>query len=151
MGSRSGQNIENSKPGFSDKRWTIMAALLGTSTAIMLFQGLQQETNPSSIREISLVIIGICLPFQVIYFMIHTYVIENSDAIGANQHTVLQRLSTLCQVVAYMSLTGVILLWYNMSKMVGIAFTLSALIAIVLVRLAMSQVESLEKERAEPD
>jgi hypothetical protein len=36
-----------------------------------------------------------------------------------------------------------------MSQTVGIAFTLSAGIAIILVRLAMSQAESLEKERIE--
>ncbi|HIF45527.1 MAG TPA: hypothetical protein EYQ73_01870 [Candidatus Poseidoniales archaeon] len=151
MGPRFGLSSDDERAGFNDKRWTIMAALLGTNTAMMLFQGIQQEVSPNSIREIALVIIGICLPFQAIYFMIHTYVIEYSDAIGRDQHRVLQRLSALCQVIAYMSLSGVILLWYNMSKMVGIAFTLSALIAIVLIRLAMSQAESLEKERTESD
>ena len=49
--------------------------------------------------------------------------------------------SALCQVVAYVSLFGVIILWYTMSKMVGIAFTVSALIAMVLVRYAMNQTD----------
>ena len=151
MGPRFELNSDNSKVEFNDKRWTIMAALLGTNTAIMLFQGIEQETNPLLIREVTLVIIGICLPFQVIYFMIHTYLIEYSEAIGANQHTVLQRLSTLCQVMAYVSLSGITLLWYKMSEIVGLAFTLSALLAIVMIRFAISQAESLEKERVESD
>jgi hypothetical protein len=141
--------VELAKASFTDKRWAIMAALLGTNTAVMLFQGIEQNKEPQNFREIALIFIAICLPFQVVYFMIHTYVIEYSDAIGSNSHIILQRLSTLCQVIAYLSICGVILLWYNMSPTVGIAFTLSAGIAIVLVRLAMTQAESLEKERIE--
>jgi hypothetical protein len=147
MGPRNGIEPANLKPGFNDKRWTIMAALFGANSAILLVQGIQQESDHSTLREIGLVIIVICLPFQAVYFMIHTYVIEYSEAIGGNQHIVLQRLSALCQLISYLSITGVITLWYNLSHIVGLAFTLSALTAIVLVRLAMSQAESLEKER----
>ena len=32
-------------------------ALLGTNTAVMLFQGIEQEANPSPIREVALTII----------------------------------------------------------------------------------------------
>ena len=49
--------------------------------------------------------------------------------------------SALCQVIAYFSLIGVIILWYSMSKMVGIAFTISALIAMILVRYSMNQTD----------
>ncbi|MBT4070765.1 MAG: hypothetical protein HOE79_05965, partial [Euryarchaeota archaeon] len=44
-------NVE-SRTSSQDKRWTIMAALLGTNTAFMLFQGIAQETDPKFIREI---------------------------------------------------------------------------------------------------
>jgi hypothetical protein len=37
---------------------------------------------------------------------------------------------------------GLIALWYSMSEMVGIAFTLSAIIAMVLVRFSMHQTNS---------
>ena len=37
-------NVE-SRTSSQDKRWTIMAALLGTNTAFMLFQGIEQERN----------------------------------------------------------------------------------------------------------
>ena len=50
-------NVE-SRTSSQDKRWTIMAALLGTNTAVMLFQGIQQESNPTEIREFALAIIA---------------------------------------------------------------------------------------------
>ena len=46
-------NVE-SRTSSQDKRWTIMAALLGTNTAVMLFQGIEQESDPKQIREIAL-------------------------------------------------------------------------------------------------
>jgi hypothetical protein len=62
-------NVE-SRTSSQDKRWTIMAALLGTNTAVMLFQGMEQEANPTQIREVALTIIAATLPFQAIYFLI---------------------------------------------------------------------------------
>ena len=56
-------NVE-SRTSSQDKRWAIMAALLGTNTAIMLFQGIEQEANPKVIREVALTIIAATLPFQ---------------------------------------------------------------------------------------
>ena len=49
-------NVE-SRTSSQDKRWTIMAALLGTNTAVMLFQGIEQEANPTQMREVALAII----------------------------------------------------------------------------------------------
>ena len=45
-------NVE-SRTSSQDKRWTIMAALLGTSTAVLLFQGIEQEENPKFVREVA--------------------------------------------------------------------------------------------------
>ena len=39
-------NVE-SRTSSQDKRWTIMAALLGTNTAVMLFQGLSKQKIPN--------------------------------------------------------------------------------------------------------
>ena len=69
-------NVE-SRTSSQDKRWTIMAALLGTNTAFMLFQGIAQETDPKFIREIALAIIAATLPFQGIYFLIYTFLLEH--------------------------------------------------------------------------
>ena len=38
--------------------------------------------------------------------------------------------------VALLSLIGIIALWYSMSPMVGIAFTISVFIAMILVRVS---------------
>ena len=53
-----------------------MAALLGTNTAFMLFQGIEQERNYSQVREIALTIIAAAIPFQGIYFLIYTFILE---------------------------------------------------------------------------
>ena len=56
---------------FSDeKRWNIMAALLGTNTALLLVQTLQQETKPELSREIGLTIVAATIPFQGLYFLL---------------------------------------------------------------------------------
>lgn len=118
-----------------------MAALLGTSTAVMLFQGIEQEANPSYEREIALTLIAATIPFQGIYFLIYTFLLENNGKLSEEMMAKLNFASALCQVIAYFSLIGVIILWYSMSKMVGIAFTISALIAMILVRYSMNQTD----------
>ena len=67
-------NVE-SRTSSQDKRWTIMAALLGTSTAVMLFQGIEQEANPKYERELALTLIAATIPFQGIYFLIYTFLL----------------------------------------------------------------------------
>jgi len=134
-------NVE-SRTSPQDKRWTIMAALLGTNTAVMLFQGIEQESNPKFIREVALTIIAATIPFQGIYFLIYTFLLEHNGTLSDERMDRLQLASALCQVVTYLSLGALIALWYSMSKMVGIAFTVSAITAMVLVRLSMHQTNS---------
>ncbi|MBB69804.1 MAG: hypothetical protein CMB28_01710 [Euryarchaeota archaeon] len=118
-----------------------MAALLGTSTAVLLFQGIEQEKNPKFIREVALTIIAATIPFQGIYFLIYTFLLENNGKLSEEMLNRLNMASALCQVVAYLSIIGIIALWYSMSPMVGIAFTLSAFVAMILVRVSMKQPE----------
>ena len=131
-------NVE-SRTSSQDKRWTIMAALLGTNTAVMLFQGMEQESNPKFIREVALTIIATTISFQGRYFLIYTFLLENDGKLSDEMMDRLKIASALCHVVAYFSLIGLIALWYSMSQMVGIAFTVSAIIAMVLVRVSMHQ------------
>ena len=138
-------NVE-SRTSSQDKRWTIMAALLGTNTAVMLFQGIEQESNPKFIREVALTVIAATIPFQGIYFLIYTFLLEHNGTLSDEMMDRLQLASALCQVVTYLSLGGLIALWYSMSKMVGIAFTVSAITAMVLVRLSMHQTNSTVEE-----
>jgi hypothetical protein len=132
-------NVE-SLTSSQDKRWTIMAALLGTNTALLLFQGIQQENYPSSHRELALTIIAVALPFQGVYFMIYTFLLEHSDNTNLRQVLQLKRVSAICQVISYLSLSGAFLLWYNISKYIGIAFLVSTISAIIIIRLVMHPV-----------
>ena len=137
-------NVE-SRTSSQDKRWTIMAALLGTNTAVMLFQGIEQEANPKFIRELALTLIAATIPFQGIYFLIYTFLLENDGKLSEEMMDRLNLASALCQVLAYLSLFGLIALWYSMSKMVGIAFTLSSLVAMILVRVSMKQTDVIKE------
>ena len=122
-----------------------MAALLGTNTAVMLFQGIEQESNYKFIRELALTLIAVTIPFQGIYFLIYTFLLEHNGELSDEMMDRLNLASSLCQVVAYLSLGGLIALWYSMSKMVGIAFTISAIISMILVRYSMHQTKVEEK------
>ena len=123
----------------TDLRWSIMASLLGTNLAIMLFHGLEQELRPTKTRELALIIIAASMPFQAVYFMFHAFVLESKDSIAESNYSLLMRLSALCQAISYFSIVGLAIIWYNMSEFIGGVFVLSALGAIVLVRLAFSQ------------
>jgi hypothetical protein len=132
-------NVE-SRTSPQDKRWTIMAALLGTNTAFMLFQGIEQETNPTFIREIALAIIAATLPFQGIYFLIYTFLLEHDGELSPERIDRLKMASAICQVITYMSLIGVGMMWFNISRYVGVAFFISTALAIILIRSVISPV-----------
>ena len=138
-------NVE-SRTSSQDKRWTIMAALLGTNTAIMLFQGMEQEANPTQIREVALTIIAATLPFQAIYFLIYTFLLENNGRLSRHMVKKLNTASNVCQLFAYASLVGVSMLWYNLSIYVGVAFLTSTAFAMVLVRYAMTTDDKSREE-----
>lgn len=132
-------NVE-SRTSSQDKRWTIMAALLGTNTAVMLFQGIEQGENPKFLREIALAIIAAALPFQAIYFLIYTFLLENDGKLTDDMTDRLNKASAVCQLIAYLSLIGVGMMWYDLSPYVGTFFVASTLIAIIFIRLAMKPV-----------
>ena len=123
-----------------------MAALLGTNTAIMLFQGMEQEANPTQIREVALTIIAATLPFQAIYFLIYTFLLENNGRLSRHMVKKLNTASNVCQLFAYASLVGVSMLWYNLSIYVGVAFLTSTAFAMVLVRYAMATDDESREE-----
>lgn len=143
MGSGDSVNVE-SRTSSQDKRWTIMAALLGTNTAFMLFQGIQQEVDPTFIREIALAIIAATIPFQGIYFLIYTFLMEHGKDLSQERIDRLNTASAICQVVSYGSLLGVAMMWYNISLYVGVSFVLSGAMAIILIRSVMGPVTTEE-------
>ena len=117
-----------------------MAALLGTNTALMLFQGIEQAKDYILLREVALAIIAAALPFQAIYFLVYTFVLEHEQRLPQERLRKLELASALCQVVSYGSLIGVALLWYNMSAWVGLSFVISSIFAILLIRNVMAPV-----------
>jgi len=129
-------NVE-SRTSSQDKRWTIMAALLGTNTAFMLFKGIEQERTYSWIREIALTIIAAAIPFQGIYFLIYTFILEHEGKLSEAHMNRLQTASAVCQLIAYASLLGVVMMWYNISDYVGVFFVLSTIAAVILIRMVM--------------
>ena len=133
-------NVE-SRTSSQDKRWTIMAALLGTNTALMLFQGIEQARTPNAIREVALAIIAAALPFQAIYFLIYTFLLEHEARLPPERIRKLGLASALCQVVSYGSLVGVAMMWYHLSPWVGFSFIASSILAIFLIRNVMAPVE----------
>jgi len=61
----------------------------------------------------------------------------------------LQKASALCQLVAYISLVGVGMMWYNISTYVGLFFIISTILAIIFIRLAMNPYRISEAERSD--
>lgn len=123
-----------------------MAALLGANMAFALFQGIAQKDNPNSVRHVALMIVTSALPFQAVYFMIHAFVLEFSDRIQEDAMKVLLRLSAACQLVSYLSISGIAMIFYVIHWSIGLAFTISGLIAMIMVRLAVSQAETLAED-----
>jgi hypothetical protein len=136
-------NVE-SRTSSQDKRWTIMAALLGTNTAFMLFQGIEQENNPTALREMALAIIAATIPFQGIYFLIYTFLLEHQGELSDMMMERLNKASALCQIISYASLVGVGMMWYNISNYVGVFFIISTILAVIFIRVAVKQPDNVE-------
>lgn len=120
-----------------------MAALLGANMAFALFQGLAQQENYNQLRHIALLIVIAALPFQAVYFMIHAFVLEYSDRIQEDAMKVVMRLHTVCQMISYISISGIAMMFYVTHWAIGLVFTLSGLAAIIMVRMAVAQAETL--------
>jgi hypothetical protein len=142
-------NVE-SRTSSQDKRWTIMAALLGTNTAFMLFQGIEQERNYTAVREVALTIIASAIPFQGIYFLIYTFLLEHKGKISESHLLRLERASAVCQIIGYGSLIGVALMWYNISNYVGVFFVLSSGCSVILIRTVMRPLANSGPEEIPP-
>jgi len=119
-----------------------MAALLGTNMAILLFQGIEQSRDYNAVREVALSIIAAALPFQAIYFLIYTFILEHEAQLSSGRLHKLGLASALCQVVSYASLIGVAVMWYETSAWVGLSFTLSSVLALFLIRAVMGPVKA---------
>ena len=130
---------------FSDeKRWNIMAALLGTNTALLLVQTLQQETKPELSREIGLTIVAATIPFQGLYFLLYTFLQEQHFRLDDNLRNRFLKALTMCQGIGYMSLIGMTIMWFNTSIYMGSGFLISTTIAIIFIKIVMKDANKVQ-------
>ena len=129
--------LTNSTVFSDEKRWNIMAALLGTNTALLLVQTLQQETKPEISREIGLTIVAATIPFQGLYFLLYTFLQEQYFRLDENLRNRFVKALTLCQGIGYMSLIGMTIMWFNTSIYMGSGFLFSTTIAIIFIKIVM--------------
>ncbi|MFL2978037.1 MAG: hypothetical protein DBX05_05630 [Candidatus Poseidoniales archaeon] len=130
-------NEEEVREVFSDRRWTIMGALLGTSTAILLVHSLEPDKAPSLQRDIGLGIIASTLPFMVVYCALHLYARENGERMLVSELHRLSNLSVVCQLIAYGSMIGILTLWYGISDVVGPLIIAASVVAFLTVRYVL--------------
>jgi hypothetical protein len=129
----------------SDKAWTIHASIIGLNTGNILFQGLELDhSNPDMIVVVGLTILCAALPFQAIFFLINSY-IQEFDGMHELEYAMLERLLIICQVISYSSLVGIAILMTNTHHYMGIAFVISAILAILFLRTASNQVDILSR------
>ena len=114
-----------------------MAALLGTNTALLLVQTLQQETKPELSREIGLTIVAATIPFQGLYFLLYTFLQEQYFRLDENLRNRFLKALTMCQGIGYMSLIGMTIMWFNTSIYMGSGFLISTTIAIIFIKIVM--------------
>ena len=130
---------------FSDEKgWNIMAALLGTNTALLLVQTLQQETKPELSREIGLTIVAATIPFQGLYFLLYTFLQEQHFRLDENLRNRFLKALTMCQGIGYMSLIGMTIMWFNTSIYMGSGFLISTTIAIIFIKIVMKDANKVQ-------
>ena len=75
--------------------------------------------------------------------------LENNGKLSVEMVNRLDRASAVCQLIAYLSLVGLGMMWYNISNYVGIFFLVSTILAVLFIRIAMAPVESKSNVYAE--
>lgn len=128
-----------------DKAWTIHASIIGLNTGNILFQGLELDpSNPDMVVITGLTILAAALPFQAIFFLINSY-IQEFDGMHELEYAMLERLLIICQVISYSSLIGIAILMTNTHHYIGMAFITSAILAILFIRTASNQADTLSR------
>ena len=91
-----------------------------------------------------LTILAAALPFQAIFFLINSY-IQEFDGMQELEYAMLERLLIICQVISYSSLIGIAILMTNTHHYIGTAFITSAILAILFLRTASNQADTLSR------
>ena len=129
--------VQEVRDVFSDRRWTIMGALLGTCTAILLVHSLEANKTPSFQRELGLGILASTMPFQIVYCALHLFARENEEKLLKSDLQRIGNLSVVCQIIAYGSMIGILIMWYGISSFVGPLLVASSIVAFLTVRFVL--------------
>ncbi len=119
-----------------------MIGITSFNTGNILFRGLELSDPPDMIVVAGLAILASALPFQAGFFLIDAY-LKDFDHVDDVEYIMLLRLSMICQIVSYLSLSAIVLLMWNTHQAIGMAFLGSVIIALVLIRTAMTTAERL--------
>ena len=130
-------SVQEVREIFSDRRWTIMGALLGTCTAILLVHSLEANNTPSFQRELGLGILASTMPFQIVYCALHLFARENEEKLLKNDLQRIGNLSVVCQIISYGSMIGILIMWYGISSYVGPLLVASSIVAFLTVRFVL--------------
>ncbi len=130
-------SVQEVREVFSDRRWTIMGALLGTCTAILLVHSLEANKTPSFERDLGLGILASTIPFQMVYCALHLFARENEEKLLETDLQRIGNLSVVCQIISYGSMIGILILWYNISSLVGPLLVASSIVAFLTVRFTL--------------
>jgi DNA phosphorothioation-dependent restriction protein DptG len=128
--------------GHSDNSLGLQVAITSFNTGNILFRGLELSDPPDMIVVAGLAILASALPFQAGFFLIDAY-LKDFDHVDDVEYIMLLRLSMICQIVSYLSLSAIVLLMWNTHQAIGMAFLGSVIIALVLIRTAMTTADRL--------
>ena len=120
---------------FSERSWTIMAALFGGGISYLLFQGAQQEADPTNLRLAGLYVFSVALPFEAVYFIIYSYAHRYSSILDEDKWATLGLLASICRNMGFLSVIGFSLILFNIELGLGLAFVIAAILCIVMVRV----------------
>ena len=142
-------SVQDVRDIFSDRRWTIMGALLGTCTAILLVHSLEANKLYSFQRELGLGIVASTIPFQIVYCALHLFARENEEKMLKIDLQRIGNLSVVCQIISYGSMIGILIMWYGISSFVGPLLVASSIVAFLTVRFVLYSSSINSKEDGE--
>ena len=121
---------------FSERNWVMMVALLGASISyIGLFGSSIDPNNAPTLRMIALYIFAITIPFQGVYFVIHSYALRYAGKLNSKQSNKVERIGDICRTVGYLSVMGFAFILLDISLGLGISFIVAGLTCILMIRI----------------
>ena len=121
---------------FSERNWVMMVALLGASISyIGLFGSTMEPGNTQTLRMVALYIFAITIPFQGVYFIIHSYALRYAGKLNTKQSNKIEKVGDICRTVGYLSVLGFAFILLDISLGLGISFILAGITCVLMVRI----------------